>query len=98
MVGLIAVCFRDFRDHAPGQSRRETFALQDPVRVRSWPRARAQAYNLPNAGRCGCVNGNEGMRELADELRGMGFEWGSYNAMGGCDNVSGAAILILMRG
>jgi hypothetical protein len=35
---------------------------------------------------CGCVNGNEGMRQLANALREMGFQWGSYNAMGGCDN------------
>jgi hypothetical protein len=33
---------------------------------------------------CGCVNGNAGMRALADELRGMGYQWGSYNAMGSC--------------
>ena len=35
---------------------------------------------------CGCKNGNEGMRALANELRTMGFQWGSYNAMNGCDN------------
>jgi hypothetical protein len=35
---------------------------------------------------CGCVNGNEGMRRLADELREMGYQWGSYSAMGGCEN------------
>jgi hypothetical protein len=35
---------------------------------------------------CGCKNGNEGMRQLADDLRAMGYQWGSYNAMSGCDN------------
>ena len=35
---------------------------------------------------CGCKNGNEGMRKLADDLRAMGYQWGSYNAMSGCDN------------
>jgi hypothetical protein len=35
---------------------------------------------------CGCVNGNEGMRILANELRSMGYQWGSYNAMNGCEN------------
>jgi hypothetical protein len=35
---------------------------------------------------CGCKNGNEGMRQLAEDLRTMGYQWGSYNAMSGCDN------------
>ena len=35
---------------------------------------------------CGCVNGNAGMRALADDLRGMGYQWGSYSAMSGCDD------------
>lgn len=35
---------------------------------------------------CGCANGNEGMRRLANDLRAAGFSWGSYNAMNGCEN------------
>jgi len=35
---------------------------------------------------CGCRNGNEGMLALAQELRAQGYTWGSYSAMGGCDN------------
>ena len=33
---------------------------------------------------CGCVNGNEGMLGLATEMRGLGFQWGSYSNMAGC--------------
>lgn len=32
---------------------------------------------------CGCVNGNEGMRALSNELRMDGFQWGSYSNMAG---------------
>ena len=33
---------------------------------------------------CGCKNGNEGMRALSHELRSLGFQWGSYSNMAGC--------------
>ena len=33
---------------------------------------------------CGCVDGNGGMRILADQIRALGFEWGSYSNMAGC--------------
>lgn len=33
---------------------------------------------------CGCKNGNEGMRALSHEIRSMGFSWGSYSNMAGC--------------
>ena len=33
---------------------------------------------------CGCVNGNEGMRLLIREVKGLGFTWGSYSNEAGC--------------
>ena len=34
--------------------------------------------------KCGCKNGNEGLRALSAEVRQMGFTWGSYSNMAGC--------------
>ena len=34
---------------------------------------------------CGCTNGNEGMLQLSQEIRAMGFLWGSYSNEGGCE-------------
>jgi hypothetical protein len=50
-------------------------------------------YPLPE--KCGCKNGNEGMRLLTNDLRALGFKWGSYSNMAGCQvdecNVSSLA-------
>ena len=37
------------------------------------------ALTLPKD--CGCVNGNEGMRLLSEQIRKMGFKWGSYSKL-----------------
>ena len=33
---------------------------------------------------CGCANGNEGLRKLVGSIRALGFKWGSYSNMAGC--------------
>eukprot|EP01052_Picozoa_sp_SAG31_P029507 SAG31_NODE_2939_length_4883_cov_6.368102_3_plen_159_part_00 len=33
---------------------------------------------------CGCVDGNEGMRILIQEVKRLGFAWGSYSNEAGC--------------
>ena len=47
-------------------------------------RASGQPESTSTGAGCGCVNGNEGMRVLSAEVRGMGFQWGSYSNMAGC--------------
>lgn len=42
------------------------------------------AWPQGNPADCGCRNGNEGMKTLSDELRAMGFSWGSYSNEAGC--------------
>ena len=42
---------------------------------------------------CGCVNGNEGVRNLTDYLRSLGFKFGIYTAAGSnaCDGAHGTS-------
>ena len=40
--------------------------------------------NPPLPENCGCKNGNEGMRSLTQQIRSLGFRWGSYSNMAGC--------------
>ena len=42
------------------------------------------AWPQGNPADCGCKNGNEGMKTLSDELRAIGFSWGSYSNEAGC--------------
>jgi hypothetical protein len=51
----------------------------------------ANNYSSPEA--CGCVNGNEGMRNLTDYLRSLGFKFGIYTAAGinACDGAHGTS-------
>ena len=53
-------------------------ALEQCLKATGQPESRSTGVG------CGCKNGNEGMRALSAEVRGMGFLWGSYSNMAGC--------------
>lgn len=52
-----------------------------------------QKHNYSSPEACGCVNGNEGMRNLTNYLRSLGFRFGIYTAAGinACDGAHGTS-------